>query len=152
MNKPFEYKGPPFTPHAADPFYEACRAYHEKNDIDPLIALLRSDRPLSSHDREQLTRLVDQLYALGQARRRGKPFGKHTLWDNPNYVADYLLQRRLAEYKRTNGRRYVSAALRDKMIDELIDDMKCWELSRRKGLPRKDRILDLQRVSKKLRL
>jgi hypothetical protein len=99
---------------SADPFDEACWAYHEENDIDPLIAVLRSEHPLSAKNREQLARLIDLLHALGKARRQGRPGGKHTRWTKPDYICAYLAERRLAENKRASGRSYVSAEERKK--------------------------------------
>ena len=137
---------------SADPFDEACWAYHEEDDIDPLIAVLRSDRPLSSENREQLARLIDLLHALGQVRKRGKPGGVHTRWNNPNYIAAYLVERRLAKLKQDTGRRKVSAAQREKIIEDVIGEMKGWAVTQHKRLPREERVLELLREPKNRRL
>jgi hypothetical protein len=137
---------------SADPFDEACWAYHEENDIDPLIAVLRSEHPLSAKNRAQLARLIDLLHALGQARRPGKPGGKHTRWNNPNYICAELAERRLAKLKQDSGRRKVSTADREKTVDDLIGEMTGWALTQRKRLPRKERVLALLREPKNRRL
>jgi hypothetical protein len=139
------------TAPTGDKFHDAVMVLHEKYDTGPLLTFLRSDRALSSADRENLARLIDLLHAVGQARRAGKPGGKHLRWRMPNYIAAYLVERRLAALKQ-NGRRYISAGEKQKEIDEVMSEMKGWALTQGKRQPDSERILELLRGSKKLRL
>ena len=127
-------------------------ALHEKYDTAPLMGFLRSDRALTSADRESLARLIDLLHALGQARRAGKPGGKHWRWRNPNYIAAYLVERRKAVMKQSSGPRNISSEQMEKEIDGVIGEMKGWALTQSKRPPNKERVLELLRLSKKLRL
>jgi len=135
-----------------DRFHDAVMALHERYDTGPLLAVLRSDHALSSANRESLARLIDLLHALGQARRPGKPGGKHTRWNHPNYIAAYLVERRSAAWKLTRGRRNVPDVQKQKIVDQIISEMKGWALTQRKRPPRKERVLELLRGSKNLRL
>ena len=139
---------------SVDPFDEAVWAYHEKNDIKPLMAFVASDRlsSLSSDQRHSLSSLIELLHALGQSRRPGKPGGKHTRWNNSNYIAAYLVEQRLTVWKKTTGRRYVSHEQKQKVVDEIISEMKGWALTQRKRPPQRRRVLELLREPKNRRL
>jgi hypothetical protein len=145
-------KGAATTPQTGDAFLDSLMAVHERYDIGPLLTVLRSDRPLSSTDREQLARLIDLLYALGQARRPGKPGGKHTRWNNPNYIATKLVERRLDESKQASGRRTTSIREKEEATDKVIGEMKGWALTQCKRVPSKRRVLELLREPKNRRL
>jgi hypothetical protein len=138
------------TPRSGDPFLDALMDLHERYDIEPLLALVRSGHPLAPRD--HLVRLLEFLHALGQAHRPGKPGGKLGRWRNPNYICAYLVERRLIALRQVSGRHRLSDTEKEKVIDHAINDMRGWVLTQGKRLPRKERVLQLLREPKDRRL
>jgi hypothetical protein len=141
-------------------FHGAMMARYERNDIAPLQAYLRSDRPLSSANRASLAALVDllhagYLHAIGHRRKAGKPGGKHLRWQNPIYVATFLVGQRMEQWKRDHGKRGIPGETVENFVDAMIEQMKDWASMRGKrfdGERIKERILTLLREPKNRRL
>jgi hypothetical protein len=138
------------TPRSGNPFLDALIALHQRHDIEPLLAIVGSGHPLTPRD--HLVRLLELLHALGQARRPGKPSGEHLRWQNPNYIAAYLVDRRLNALRQATGRRRVSVTETERAVHAVINEMRGWALTQGKRLPRKERVLQLLREPKHRRL
>jgi hypothetical protein len=135
-----------------DEFLDAAMALHERNDIAPLLAFVRSDRPLSSENRDNLARLIKFLHARSQPRREGKPGGKHLRWQKPEYVAAFLVDQFKEAWRREHGKDNVPATQEAKFVDAVIHQMGTWAMMRGKPPLRRERIIALLREPKDRRL
>jgi hypothetical protein len=131
-----------------DEFLDAVMALHERNDIAPLLAFVRSGRPLSSANRDNLARLLELLFARGRPLKNGRPGGKHLRWQNSNYVAAFQVDQFMAAWRREHGKKRVPDKQRDKFVDAVIGQMK--EAGKRR--PNKKRVLELLHEPKDRRL
>lgn len=134
-----------------DEFLDAAMALHERNDIAPLLAFVRSDRPLSSENRDNLARLIKFLHARGQPRRAGKPGGMHLRWLKPNYMAAFLVDICKAGWRQDHGKHHVPATQEEEFIDAMIGQMGTWVKMRGKRF-NKERIIALLHEPKDRRL
>ena len=87
---------------------QAVMAFHERQDVAPLLAFVRSDRfprLLSSPAyRENHARLIELLHARGKPLKAGKPGGTHRRWQIPEYVAAHLIGKFIDQWKRSTAR------------------------------------------------
>jgi hypothetical protein len=137
-------------------FHQAVAVYHERNDIAPLQAYLRS---LSPENGESLARLFELLHARGQRRRAGNPGGSHLRWQEPLYWVAYLVGERKAAWRREHSKRKVPVEMQKKLVADIIRKVNAWAMMRDKppldsneGSRDFERVMRLLRESKKRRL
>ena len=133
-------------------FLMAVMAWHERDDIVPLLNFVQSDRPLSDENRRNLADLVEILHARSRPRRSGKPAGRHTRWLKPNYVVAFVAEKRLGAWKKNNGKSKAPAAITLEMVKDTIRIAKSWAMMRGKPPLKCERIIALLREPKNRRL
>ncbi len=109
-------------------YLRALMAYHERKDIAPLLAFVRSDRfprLLSSPAYlENHARLIELLHARGQPLEAGKPGGTHWRWQIPEYVAAFLIDKLIDTWKREHRKAKVPAKTKKEYVTAVLDFMK----------------------------
>jgi hypothetical protein len=133
---------------SGDDFHAATMALHDRNDIAPLMAYLRSDRPLSSGDREGLARLLELLHARSLPLKGGRPGGTLSKWPKPDYVAAFLVDQFKDAWRQERRKRNVPSETEDEFVDAVIAYM---QVNTGKRL-NKERILRILHGPKKRRL
>jgi hypothetical protein len=138
----------PKPDYPADEFHNAIMAVHdERNDIAPLLAYLRSDRPLSPMERLNLARLLELLHARTRPLAGGRPGGTLSRWPKADYVVQYLVDARKEAWRREHGKHGVPFAEEEKFVDAAI-----LSLEQVGKQPNRDRVKELLREPKSRRL
>ena len=86
-----------------------------------------------------LAGIVRVLHMRGQKRPRGKPRGTWGRWGDPNYVAAWVAEPRIAIWKHDNGQPNIPETVRDKIIGDTVAEIRKWHFARRKP-PSVDRV------------
>ena len=122
--------------------HDAASAYKQTADIAPVLAAL----PPSQALRHFVLYLHEQAHPLGKKTPRP---------GRANYVAADQAEFRLDAWRSEHRKKNVPYEIRQKIVDEVIEDMRGWYATRH-GLwpdrPNRDRILELLRLAKDRRL
>jgi hypothetical protein len=140
------------TPPTGDAFLDAVMAYHDRNNIHPLMEFIDSDRllSLSSAQRHNLALLVELLYARGQPRKGGKH--KIQRWQKPHYVIAKFAGAKIKQWKMENGKKEIPLVERQEIVANEIRKANEWPS--RQGKPQFDPTVgskDFERVERLLR-
>ena len=133
-------------------FLMAVTAWHERDDIVPLLNFVKSDRPLSDEIRRNLAGLIEILHVRSRPRRSGNPGGKHLRWQDPTYVATYLAEDLLNRWRQETGKRRVPAKKTEEIVEAIISQTKNWAMMRGEPPLDPERMKTLLRESKDRRL
>jgi hypothetical protein len=147
-----------WKPDPADTAFRAAMlTYMQTGEIEPLLAALP---PSPQSLRELILYMHEQTHPLS-----GAPGGKYLArWGRANYVAAELAGLRIWEWKSERARKrrkspdewilaeeqHIPDAVRRKIVDEVIEEMKGWDRTKRRlwadGMPNEDRVLELLRL------
>jgi hypothetical protein len=134
---------------------EALGAWPECDNIEPLLELLEAvanmPSPLPADRVKVLIGVIRILHAKQQKRPRGKPAGSLQQWQDPNYVAAWFAENRIATWKYQNGKTNIPESKRTEIVIEVVDYVRGWDFARRKS-PSVGRVLELLRGPKSRRI
>ena len=91
------------------------------------------------------------LHARGRKRKRGKPNGTLWRWTDPNYLAAWFVEQRIAARKHEIGRRSIPNSERAEIIARTVDEARTWHCARRKK-PSIDRVTAILKGPRSRRL
>ena len=106
-------------------------------DIEPLANYLSdvaADRePALAHQQlGNLASLLRLLHARSQKRKRGKPGGTLWRWSDPNYLAAWIVEQRIAAWRCNHARNNIPDSKRAEIIARTVDEARTWHCARRK--------------------
>ena len=102
-------------------------------DIEPLVNYLddvaAEREPALAHQQlGNLASLLRLLHARSQKRKRGKPGGTLWRWTDPNYLAAWFVEQRIAAWKRDHARNNIPDSKRAEIIGRTVDEARTWHL------------------------
>ena len=95
-------------------------------DIEPLANYLNDvaaeREPALAHQQlGNLASLLRLLHARSQKRKRGKPGGTLWRWSDPNYLAAWIVEKRIAAWRRDHARNNIPDSKRAEIIARTVD-------------------------------
>jgi hypothetical protein len=133
-----------------DPWADAVIAWSERGDIKSLLAY-RGVGSLSAAQIRDLFDILGITHARTQKRNPGKPSETVLRWRDPNYIAAWVAEKRIAVWKRDNGKSNIPAEDRRRIVDDIVDKVRTWAFAKRKR-PTTDRVLAILSGPKSRRL
>ncbi len=143
-------------PETGDRWTDAAIAAGNGADIEPLANYLNDvaagrEPALTQQQLVNLASLLRLLHARGQKRKRGKPGGTWRRWDDPDYVTAQSAERRIAAWKRDNGRRNIPDDVRKKIVHDEVAEKKKWHFAKHKP-PSVNRVMAILKGPRSRRL
>ena len=86
-----------------------------------------------------LKSILRVLQAKSQKRKRGKPGGTSWRWSDPNYWAAWIVEQRIAAWRRDHARNNIPDSKRAEIIARTVDEARTWHCAKRKP-PSVDRV------------
>jgi hypothetical protein len=131
-------------PKTGDRWTDAMVAAGTDVDIEPLANYLNdvaAERvPALAHQQlDSLASLLRSLQARSQKRKRGKPGGTLRRWSDPNYLAAWIVEKRIAAWRRDHTRNNIPDSKRAEIIAHTVDEVRNWHCAKRKP-PSVDRV------------
>jgi hypothetical protein len=143
-------------PETGDRWTDAIVAAGNNAGIEPLANYLDDvaagrESALVPQQLGNLASLLRLLHARGRKRKRGKPNG--TLWrrTDPNYLAAWFIEQRIAARKHEIGRRSIPNSERAEIIARTVDEARTWHCARHKK-PSIDRVTAILKGPRSRRL
>ena len=131
-------------PKTGDRWTDAMVAAGTDVDIEPLANYLNDvaaeREPALAHQQlGNLASLLRLLHARSQKRKRGKPGGTLGRWSDPNYLAAWIVEKRIAAWRRDHARNNIPDSERAEIIARTVDEARTWHCAKRKP-PSVDRV------------
>jgi hypothetical protein len=131
-------------PKTGDRWTDAVVAASTDFDIEPLVNYLNDvaaeREPALAHQQlGDLASLLRLLHVRTQKRKRGKPGGTLPRWSDPNYVAAWIVEPRIAAWRREHARNNIPNSKRAEIIAHTVDEVRTWHFAKRKP-PSVDRV------------
>ena len=131
-------------PKTGDRWTDAMVAAGTDVDIEPLANYLNDvaaeREPALAHQQlGNLASLLRLLHARSQKRKRGKPGGTLWRWSDPNYLAAWIVEQRIAAWRRDHARNNIPDSKRAEIIARTVDEARTWHCAKRKP-PSVDRV------------
>jgi hypothetical protein len=119
----------------SDLWANAVVALAERNDIEPLtlyLDVLADCVPELGRQFRDLKSILRVLQAKSQKRKRGKPGGTLWRWRDPNYLAAWIVEQRIAAWRHDHARNSIPDSERAEIIARTVEDARAWHCARRK--------------------
>jgi hypothetical protein len=126
-----------------DLWANAVGAWAERNDIEPLtlyLDVIADCFPVLGRQLRDLNGILRMQQARSQKQKRGKPGGTLGRWSDPNYLAAWIVEQRVAAWRRDHARHNIPDSERAEIIARTVAQAaRDWHCAKRKK-PSIDRV------------